>query len=87
MKAPRPIKNIFGCFYKRVAPGEMAPRWMATAYNDWQCDRRVMALWPLHYLIMFAWWLDYQWCKHRMRPSWIDLQIKAALKTGRTNNE
>lgn len=39
-----------------------------------------MVLWPLHYVVMLAHWLGYQWDKYRHKPSWIDAMVKDAVR-------
>jgi hypothetical protein len=52
------------------------PWWMAASYRD--CSRRqiLFAIYGLHWLINFIWWLNFKWCRHVNKPSWIDRQLQ-----------
>jgi hypothetical protein len=67
-------------FYERVRHGLYRRWWMASAYYDWHLDNEVNVIFPLHYLVMFAWWSNQKWCKYKNKPSWIDKQVAAAIE-------
>ena len=63
------MKNLF---FQKV-PRHEVPRWyQALAYHDPRIDRYIMVLYPFHWMVNLAWWLNLKWSKHRCKPSWID---------------
>jgi len=73
---PTRLDRIKAIFLTRLCI-ELKPRWYhARAYYDASRNENVLVLWPLHYLVALAWYLNYQWCRLRFQPSWIDKALK-----------
>ena len=72
--------KLISIFYQRVSEGYIRPKWMAKAYHDWIRSQEIFVLFPFHYLVMFAWWLNFKWCFYRSKPSWIDKQVIKAVR-------
>jgi len=73
--------------YQRVPDFCMAPWHMKMAYTDYARRERVWVVWPLNYIVEFAWFLNLKWCQYTHTPSWIDKEVKArALKVSAMNN-
>lgn len=73
-------------FYERVSRCYKRRWWMANAYYDWYSDQEVNVIFPLHYLVMFGWWLNMKWCAYKGKPSWIDKQVVAARDKHENNS-
>ena len=51
--------------------------WQGRAYYEARTDSFVMVVYPFHWLVNLAWWLNLKWSRHRQKPSWIDRQVNA----------
>ena len=66
------LNRLVRFFYERV-PECCVTQWHhGRAYTDFTRREVVMVIYPLHYVVNFIWWLNWKWCDHRMKPSWID---------------
>ena len=82
----RKTGGLIGClnrlvrfFYERV-PECCVTQWHhGRAYADFARREAVMVIYPLHYVVNFIWWLNWKWCDHRMKPSWIDKKLNPSL--------
>ena len=81
------MKTLLSVFYERLGRHIRRRWWMAVAYYDWMRDEEVNVIFPFHYAVMFAWWLNMKWCKYKGEPSWIDKQIIAAFEKQRAGNK
>ena len=81
------LNELLSIFYERIGRHIKRRWWMATAYYDWMRDKEVNVIFPLHYIVMFAWLVNMRWCKYKGKPSWIDKQIIAALDKQREVNK
>jgi hypothetical protein len=64
-------------FFARVRDFFVTPRWMAAAYYDRARREVVMVMWPFHYAVQFAWWLNLKWSAYRHKKSWVDRMVDA----------
>lgn len=73
---PSKIDRIKALFLARLPVGAK-PRWYhVQAYRDLSSLENVMAIWPLHYIVVLFWYLNCQWSRYRFQPSWIDKALK-----------
>lgn len=49
--------------------------WQGRAYYDASRNRYLMVLYPFHWLVAFAYWVNCQWSHHRHQESWIDKEL------------
>lgn len=54
----------------------VAPWYLCRAYYDAPRNEVVFAVFPLHYVLIFAWFLNVKWGHYRHSPTWIDRAIK-----------
>lgn len=66
-------------FYERIGCEFRTRPYQCRAYYSVEHNQNVMVLFPFHYAVQFAWWLNMQWSRYRYRKSWIDTQIKAGI--------
>ena len=67
-------------FYERVSQA-CRPQWHhGRAYYDPRYDINVAVIYPFHWVVQFAWWLNLKWSYHRGKPSWIDLYLREQKK-------
>lgn len=79
MIAEKGIKNeykIKAFFYERVPRGHRIKHWQCRAYQDYNRHENIMVIFPLHYLVIFIYWLNYLWFTYRGKETWIDKKIK-----------
>ncbi|WP_316348495.1 hypothetical protein [Desulfuromonas acetoxidans] len=69
------LKSFVPFFYEQVSPQSNTRWWHARAYYDVRRRHVVMVIYPFHYLVLAAWWLNLRWSEYRHRESWIDRQI------------
>lgn len=62
--------------FEKINPNIVPKWWMCRAYYDYQSDRKVMVMFPFHYLVAFCWWINYYWNSYRHKPTWIDKKLK-----------
>lgn len=65
-------------FFEHVEDGIMTRRWHAMAYYDCQFRRKVMVLFPLHYLVRGWFWLGLKWDAYRHRAGWLTKRLADA---------
>ncbi|WP_395739297.1 hypothetical protein [Prosthecobacter sp.] len=69
--------NFFYCW---VDYHLMPPRHMAFAFYTARTNRALFVLFPFHYLIALAWWIQDKWAKAALAPSWIDQEVEHRMK-------
>jgi len=70
-------------FVEEVSPWCYTRRYHANCYYDGRRNVYVTAIYGLHYVLLFAWWLGWKWDKHRLKKSWIDELLRATSKESR----
>jgi hypothetical protein len=69
------LRRFVSVFFER-RPGWCCTRWWhGRAYYEAKTDRLVMVIYPFHWAVNLAWWLNLQWSKHRHKESWIDRNL------------
>ena len=51
--------------------------WHGHAFYDARRNRNVMVIYPLHWVVNFAWWLNWKWFSHRHKETWIDRMVNS----------
>ena len=63
-------------FFERVSPYCVTRWWHGLAYYDARCHSLVMVIYPLHWVVNLVWFMNYVWCRHRHKESWIDKKLR-----------
>lgn len=63
-------------FYDRVHKSSRPRWWHARAYYDPCRDSYLMVIYPFHWVVNLAWWLNIKWADHRFKESWIDRKLR-----------
>jgi hypothetical protein len=70
------MKNIFYHWTHRYT---CPPRWMAFAYYSAERNSFLFVIYPFHFLVALAWWIQDRWARHTHHPSWIENEVRHRL--------
>lgn len=76
-------RSFIEFFYERCPDCCYTRWWHGLAYHDIMRQKNVMVIYPFHWAVQFAWWLNMKWNQHRGKPSWIDELTIEAYRKGR----
>ena len=59
--------------FREELPTCCVPRWWhGRAYYCPMRGKNIMVIYPFHWLVNLAWWINHRWCRHKGKRSWID---------------
>jgi hypothetical protein len=63
-------------FYQYVTPNFKSPRHMGFSHYKAEYNKYLFVIYPFHYVISIAWWVQLKWAMHTNKPSWIELEVR-----------
>jgi hypothetical protein len=67
-------------FYHWTAQWHRPPRWMAFAYYSAVRNQCLFVIYPFHFIVAIAWWIQDRWARHTGNPSWIENEVEARVR-------